>query len=112
MTESDWLTCTDPHAMLRFMEKGIITLADDPMFSEEPDRIRQYVTRLDRSFLALSVTASANSIYDQRIFDQMPALAELLEAGGCTTKEVLEHCRGPRTHVRGCWVVDLILGKE
>ena len=31
---------------------------------------------------------------------------------GCNDKKILAHCRGPGPHVRGCWVVDLILGKE
>ena len=25
---------------------------------------------------------------------------------------ILNHCRQPGEHVRGCWVVDLVLGKE
>jgi len=38
-------------------------------------------------------------------------LANELEKGGCDNEEILGHCRGPRVHVRGCWVVDLVLGK-
>ncbi|MBM4071279.1 MAG: hypothetical protein FJ271_20430 [Planctomycetes bacterium] len=54
----------------------------------------------------------AHSIYDERAFDRLPILADALEAAGCTDAEILSHCRGPGPHVRGCWVVDLILGKE
>jgi hypothetical protein len=39
-------------------------------------------------------------------------LADALERVGCTNPDILNHCRQPREHVRGCWVVDLILGKE
>jgi hypothetical protein len=53
----------------------------------------------------------AQSIYDDRAFDQLPILADALEEAGCTSREVLDHCRGPGPHVRGCWVVDLVLGK-
>jgi hypothetical protein len=42
----------------------------------------------------------------------MPILADALEEAGCTDAAILGHCRGPGPHVRGCWVVDLLLGKE
>lgn len=58
-----------------------------------------------------SVVAQARSIYDERTFDRLPILADALEEAGCTNPDVLEHCRALGPHVRGCWVVDLILGK-
>jgi hypothetical protein len=39
-------------------------------------------------------------------------LADALEEAGCTDVKILSHCRQPGEHVRGCWVVDLLLGKE
>jgi hypothetical protein len=42
----------------------------------------------------------------------LPLLADALEKAGCDSAEVLAHCRGPGSHVRGCWVVDWLLGKE
>jgi hypothetical protein len=54
----------------------------------------------------------AQAIYDERAFDRMPILADALEEAGCTNADILSHCRQPGEHVRGCWVVDLILGKE
>ena len=59
-----------------------------------------------------TVERTAQVIYDQRDFAQMPMLADALEQAGCTTRELLEHCRGNGTHVRGCWVLDLMLDKE
>lgn len=50
--------------------------------------------------------------YDARDFSAMPILADALQDAGCASAEVLDHCRGPGPHVRGCWVVDLVLGKE
>jgi hypothetical protein len=41
----------------------------------------------------------------------MPELADALEQAGCTQADILAHCRGEALHVRGCWVVDLLLGK-
>jgi hypothetical protein len=54
----------------------------------------------------------AETIYLDRAFDRLPILADALEEAGCTNAEVLAHCRGPVPHVRGCWVVDLLLEKE
>ncbi len=59
-----------------------------------------------------TVPTLAQSIYDDRAFDRLPILADALEDAGCTNAAILNHCRGPGPHVRGCWVVDLLLGKE
>src|SRR5262249_28745748 len=67
---------------------------------------------LDPAWLTLTVKALAEQIYNDRAFDRMPILADALEEAGCTVKEVLEHCRNGGEHVRGCWVVDKVLGKE
>jgi hypothetical protein len=66
---------------------------------------------LDPAWLTPKVTALATSIYNDRAFDRMPILADALEDAGCDNSHVLEHCRGPGLHCRGCWVVDLILDK-
>jgi len=54
----------------------------------------------------------ASAIYGERAFDRMPILADAFEEAGCDHADVLTHCRGPGPHVRGCWEVDLMLGKE
>jgi hypothetical protein len=55
----------------------------------------------------------AQAIYDERAFDRMPVLADALEEAGCDNEEVLAHCRQQGAgHVRGCWVLDLLLAKE
>jgi hypothetical protein len=54
----------------------------------------------------------AQTIYDERAFDRMPMLADALLEAGCTNEEILTHCSSGGEHVRGCWVVDLVLGKE
>lgn len=54
----------------------------------------------------------ASAIYTERAFDRMPILADALEEAGCNHTDVLSHCRGPGPHVRGCWVIDLLLGKS
>ena len=44
-------------------------------------------------------------------FSDLPILANALEDAGCTDADLLSHLRGPGPHVRGCWAVDLLLGK-
>ncbi len=57
------------------------------------------------------VVSLARLIYDQRAFDRLPELADALQNAGCSNSEFLEHCRASSPHVRGCWVVDLVLEK-
>ena len=59
-----------------------------------------------------TVSALATGIYADRAFDRLPVLADALEEAGCDAADALAHCRGPGPHARGCWVVDLALGKE
>jgi hypothetical protein len=54
----------------------------------------------------------AEGVYAERAFDRLPVLADALEDAGCCDADLLGHLRGPGPHVRGCWAVDLLLGKE
>jgi len=58
------------------------------------------------------VIALAREILQNRAFNKLPTVADALEDAGCTEPYILDHCRQPGEHVRGCWVVDLLLGKE
>jgi hypothetical protein len=58
------------------------------------------------------IPSMAATIYDERRFRDLPILADALEEAGCTHAAILGHCRGRDGHVRGCWVVDALLGKE
>jgi hypothetical protein len=72
--------------------------------------------RLDPSCLTSTVTSTvtslATAIYQERAFDRLPILADALEDSGCGSQEVLSHLRGGGEHTRGCWALDLVLGKE
>jgi hypothetical protein len=55
----------------------------------------------------------AHQMYEARDFSVLPILADALQDAGCDSAEILDHCRDPKqAHVRGCWVVDLALGKS
>lgn len=57
------------------------------------------------------VVALCRGMYESRDFAAMPVLADALEDADCSDPDILAHCRGDGPHVRGCWVVDLVLGK-
>lgn len=59
-----------------------------------------------------TAVALAAAMYESRDFAAMPILADALQDAGCELPEILDHCRGSGPHVRGCWVVDHILGKS
>ena len=60
-----------------------------------------------------TAVALARAMYEAREFSAMPILADALQDAGCDCADILAHCRDASlTHVRGCWVVDLVLGKS
>jgi hypothetical protein len=154
MTESEWLTSSDPARMLRHLTTE---LDRDPPPSDR--KLKLFVTaclyRFDASWhairgstmtlsswqevsallrdifgnpfrpvkipnacwrleLGFTVHTLAQTIYDERAFDRLPILADAMEEAGCTEETLLRHLRGEESgpHVRGCWALDLILGKE
>ena len=66
----------------------------------------------DPTWRTSTVVALAEAMYTSRRFDPMPVLADALQEAGCDDEQILTHCRGTDPHVRGCWVVDLVLGKS
>ena len=84
--------------------------------------------RPQKAWLTSTVVALAQGIYDDSAFDRLPILADALMDAGCDDERVLSHCRVETawamppdettysrpapTHVRGCWVIDMLLGKS
>jgi hypothetical protein len=54
----------------------------------------------------------ARAIYEERRFEAMPSMAGALRDVGCANEEILAHCYSPTAHVRGCWLLDEILGRR
>jgi hypothetical protein len=66
----------------------------------------------DPAWLTSDALALARGIYEEKAFDRMPILADALQDAGCDNDEMLNHCRADGwEHVRGCWVIDLLLGR-
>jgi hypothetical protein len=82
--DSEWIECS------KCAGKGILTVA----------------------WFTPTVLAIATAIHEDRDFEDMPILADALQDAGCDNDGILSHCRDSGPHIRGCWVLDLILGKE
>jgi hypothetical protein len=67
---------------------------------------------LDPRWRTADVVGLAQGIYEDRAFDRLPILADALTDTGCDDESILGHCRNEGPHPRGCWVVDLVLGKK
>jgi hypothetical protein len=95
--------------------KGGVWLYED---SWQSDRLRCIFgnpfrpTMLAPEWLTPDVVALALGIYAERAFDRMPILGDALEDAGCADPGLLAHCRETGEHVRGCWVIDALLGKS
>ncbi len=67
----------------------------------------------DKSWRTNTAVTLAQQMYDSREFSAMPILADAIQDAGCDNDDILSHCRDTnQVHVRGCWVVDLVLGKS
>src|SRR5262249_43797709 len=74
---------------------------------------------LDSAWPTSTALGLATAAYDDRLLpagtldpDRLAILSDALEDVGCDNGDLLSHLRGPGPHVRGCWVIDLLLGKE
>jgi hypothetical protein len=73
----------------------------------------------DPAWSTPAVLALARAAYEERSLpagtldpDRLAVLADALADAGCDQEELLGHLRGPGVHVRGCWVLDLVTGRE
>jgi hypothetical protein len=66
---------------------------------------------VDATWGTSTVLAIAREMYESRDFSAMPILADALQEADCDNDDILNHCRAPNPHARGCWVVDALLGK-
>jgi hypothetical protein len=87
----------------------VIIVGDDQLRVEGPPGLidLSWVRSNDGTAFCL-----ARSIHYDKRFTDLPILGDALEDAGCTDPDILGHCRSGGDHVRGCWVVDRLLGKR
>jgi hypothetical protein len=97
---------------------GTVMTYPDQELAAQADLVRDIfcnpfrTVAFDPSWRTSDVVSLARHIYDTREYEKLPVLADALEDAGCHDGDVLAHCRQPAVHVRGCWLVDLVLGKS
>ncbi|OWK43797.1 hypothetical protein FRUB_03396 [Fimbriiglobus ruber] len=64
------------------------------------------------SWLTTNVLDLAEAIYADGAYDRFPILADALQDAGCDDADILTHCHTNGPHARGCWVIDLLTGRE
>ena len=124
-TVAAWAADTHSLGFLGWMTDGGGYYLDAPAhirhaLGENPDLIREVFAcptdppGLEPAWLAWqagTVPKLATLIYGAKRFDELPVLADALEEAGCTDADIISHLRDPGPHVRGCWALDLVLGK-
>jgi hypothetical protein len=94
------------------LNSGVVSAVQCGIFRDVAGPFAFRTVPIERTWRTTNVDALAESIYADRAFERLPILADALEDAGCDNADILNHCRRPGEHVRGCWVVDLVLGKE
>jgi hypothetical protein len=103
------------HEIKRFIAEGMLSVEYAPLGA---DLIRCIIgnpfrpVRMEPSWTTPDVVALVRTLYASRNIEQLPMLADALENAGCCNRDILSHCRQPGLHVRGCWAVDLVLGRK
>jgi hypothetical protein len=92
---------------------------DNEQFASQCDILRDLFGPLPYRAVALSpawltpeIIDLARNIYDGGSIDRLATVGKELRDAGCTNVAILAHCRRKDGHVRGCWVIDLLLAKE
>lgn len=114
-------TLDDPEQAARFAARHAAAAAREDLSALHCRLFREVIgnpfrpVTLDPSWLHWKdrgVQRLARSLYEERRFQELPVLGDALAEAECTHAAVLAHCREPGDHVRGCWVLDLLLGKK
>jgi hypothetical protein len=118
--ELEAVTFAALHAALahRFATKGDPNFAEQKALRTQAALVRDIFgnpfrpVAADPRWLTDTVLALAKQVYESRDFSAMPILADALQEAGCDDEQVLTHCRDAKQlHARGCWVVDMLLGR-
>jgi hypothetical protein len=119
---------TGEAAVMRFFNRSLAAAGVAPVVGADfiTDAERKAVTDLvrdiygnpfrpptcDPRWRTADAVGLAAAAYDDRAFDRLPLLGDALMDAGCDSADIVAHCRSNGPHVRGCWVVDLVLDKQ
>jgi hypothetical protein len=78
-----------------------------PEWSADGRTVPWWMLRVSETARAIALGVQADQAYDR-----LPVLADALEDDGCTDADLLAHLRFGTRHLRGCWALDLVLGKS
>lgn len=65
----------------------------------------------DPRWQTADVVAVARGIYAEQAYDRLPILIDALMDAGCNDREVFAHFRRVPPHAKGCYMLDMLLGK-
>jgi hypothetical protein len=116
-TELGPLLRSDPFRANQFVNCCLVLVAVDVDWSRRTMWLREVVgnpfrwVRWESEWTTRTVHTLAADAYAAGRFDTLPVLADAMEDAGCDNAELLAHLRGPGPHARGCWALDVVLGK-
>lgn len=117
--DAAWAVVEEASAALTFAEEAGTTRAQQASLLREIVRPHSLSDALEPSCQSLEVVRLARTCYDERDLPsgyldnaRLAVLSDALEEGGCTDADLLCHLRSAGPHVRGCWALDLILGRQ
>ena len=113
-----WYLLHDDPELLRQVWNGLNNVAGGTLHTPLADLLREVLgnpflpVQFEPQWRTPEVVETARAIYEGEDFDRMPQLADALAAAGCTEPRMLKHCTRRGGHVRGCWLLDLVLDLE
>jgi hypothetical protein len=111
-----------PHVAWPLWQCASIASADDPMPLEQRRLMHDIFggpAHLIRAAVTPLTVTLGRAAYNERALPsghldnaRLAVLSDALEEAGCADEAILSHLRSPGPHVRGCWALDLVLGKS
>lgn len=83
-------------------------------YSLQPDFVGGGILLPDGATFHVPETARAiaDGIQHDQAFDRLPILADALEDAHCPDRPLLDHLRHGTNHRRGCWALDVVIGRS
>lgn len=108
--------CPDPHLGMLSLKMIAAKLGTQGWETPKILTVCRLAERADKilgwhAYNNYTLPSVAKIIYEEDKWGELPVLADALEDAGCDEEALMTHCR-VGSHYRGCWVVDMLLGKR